>query len=70
VRALQEHMKRTLAPYKYPRAVEFSTALPKTPTGKLMRSTLRNLANENVRGRQVLSSGLATQERTAVIVQK
>ena len=70
VRALQEHMKRTLAPYKYPRAVEFSTALPKTPTGKLMRSTLRKLANENVRGRQVMSPGFATQERTAVMVQK
>jgi 2-aminobenzoate-CoA ligase len=53
VRALQEHMKRTLAPYKYPRTVEFRTALPKTQTGKIMRSALRNSANENVRGHLV-----------------
>jgi 2-aminobenzoate-CoA ligase len=41
VKALQEHVKRTLAPYKYPRAVEFRTSLPKTATGKLQRSALR-----------------------------
>ncbi len=40
-KALQEHIKQTLAPYKYPRAVEFRTALPKTATGKLQRSALR-----------------------------
>jgi 2-aminobenzoate-CoA ligase len=40
-KALQEHVKRTLAPYKYPRAVEFRDALPKTLTGKLLRSALR-----------------------------
>ena len=40
-KALQEHVKQTLAPYKYPRAVEFRTALPKTATGKLQRSALR-----------------------------
>jgi len=38
---LQEHVKTTLAPYKYPRAVEFRTALPKTATGKLQRAALR-----------------------------
>jgi 2-aminobenzoate-CoA ligase len=41
-KALQDHVKRTLAPYKYPRAIEFRTALPKTPTGKLLRSALRS----------------------------
>lgn len=41
VRALQDHMKRTLAPYKCPRTIAFSTILPKTPTGKLKRSALR-----------------------------
>ena len=41
VKALQEHVKRVLAPYKYPRAVEFRAALPKTATGKLQRSALR-----------------------------
>ena len=39
--ALQDHVKRTLAPYKYPRAIEFRDALPKTTTGKLLRSALR-----------------------------
>jgi 2-aminobenzoate-CoA ligase len=38
---LQEHIKHTLAPYKYPRAVEFVASLPKTATGKLQRSALR-----------------------------
>jgi 2-aminobenzoate-CoA ligase len=40
-RALQEHVKQTLAPYKYPRAIEFREALPLTPTGKVQRSALR-----------------------------
>jgi 2-aminobenzoate-CoA ligase len=39
--ALQDHVKRTLAPYKYPRAIEFRDALPKTTTGKLLRGALR-----------------------------
>jgi 2-aminobenzoate-CoA ligase len=41
VRTLQEHVKSTIAPYKYPRAVEFRTALPRTETGKLQRYRLR-----------------------------
>jgi 2-aminobenzoate-CoA ligase len=41
VQAIQEHAKKTLAPYKYPRAVEFRSQLPKTVTGKLRRSALR-----------------------------
>jgi 2-aminobenzoate-CoA ligase len=41
VRELQEHVKRTIAPYKYPRAVEFRDALPRTGTGKLQRFRLR-----------------------------
>jgi len=40
-RALQEHVKATIAPYKYPRAVEFVAELPKTNTGKLQRFKLR-----------------------------
>jgi 2-aminobenzoate-CoA ligase len=43
-RELQEHVKRTIAPYKYPRAVEFIPELPKTPTGKLQRYVLRERA--------------------------
>jgi 2-aminobenzoate-CoA ligase len=40
-RALQEHVKATIAPYKYPRTIEFRDALPKTQTGKLQRYKLR-----------------------------
>ena len=39
--ALQDHVKATIAPYKYPRAVEFMDALPKTETGKVQRFKLR-----------------------------
>jgi 2-aminobenzoate-CoA ligase len=38
---LQEHVKRNIAPYKYPRAIEFVAALPRTETGKLQRFKLR-----------------------------
>ena len=40
-RALQEFVKQSIAPYKYPRAVEFVDALPKTQTGKISRAELR-----------------------------
>jgi 2-aminobenzoate-CoA ligase len=38
---LQEHVKKAIAPYKYPRAIEFVDALPRTETGKLQRFRLR-----------------------------
>ena len=38
---LQEHVKRNIAPYKYPREIEFVAALPRTETGKLQRFKLR-----------------------------
>jgi 2-aminobenzoate-CoA ligase len=38
---LQDHVKATIAPYKYPRAVQFLDALPKTQTGKIQRFRLR-----------------------------
>ena len=41
VRELQDFVKQTVAPYKYPRAIEFRTALPRTETGKLQRFRLR-----------------------------
>lgn len=41
VRTLQEHVKQTTAPYKYPRLVEFVEEIPKTPTGKVLRRELR-----------------------------
>lgn len=41
VAALQEHVKQKLAPYKYPRWIEFRVDLPKTATGKIQRFKLR-----------------------------
>jgi 2-aminobenzoate-CoA ligase len=41
VKELQEHVKTTIAPYKYPRAIEFTATLPRTETGKLQRFKLR-----------------------------
>ncbi len=45
VRALQEHVKQTLAPYKYPREIAFVDRLPRTETGKLQRYVLRQQAS-------------------------
>ncbi len=45
-KALQEHVKAEIAPYKYPRAISFVESLPKTQTGKLQRFALRELASE------------------------
>jgi 2-aminobenzoate-CoA ligase len=44
VSALQDHVKATIAPYKYPRAIEFLDRLPRTETGKLQRFRLKNPA--------------------------
>jgi acyl-coenzyme A synthetase/AMP-(fatty) acid ligase len=38
---LQDFVKRELAPYKYPRQIEFVSELPYTPTGKIQRFRLR-----------------------------
>ncbi|MDD4539388.1 MAG: AMP-binding protein [Lentisphaeria bacterium] len=40
-KALQEHVKHSTAPYKYPRIVEFVDALPKSISGKIMRKSIR-----------------------------
>ena len=42
-KALQDHVKAAVAPYKYPRAIEYVAALPRTQTGKLQRHALRQL---------------------------
>ncbi|GGB39681.1 acetyl-CoA synthetase [Tistrella bauzanensis] len=44
VKVLQDHVKQTLAPYKYPRLIEFRDALPKTANGKLRRAALKAAA--------------------------
>jgi 2-aminobenzoate-CoA ligase len=41
VKALQDHVKANLAPYKYPRDIVFLAQLPRTPSGKLQRFRLR-----------------------------
>ena len=41
VKTLQDFVKQTIAPYKYPRAIEFRSELPRTETGKLQRFRLR-----------------------------
>ena len=41
VQALQDHVKASIAPYKYPRAIEFLDRLPRTETGKLQRFKLK-----------------------------
>jgi len=40
-RELQDHVKETTAPYKYPRRVDFAAELPKTASGKVRRALLR-----------------------------
>jgi 2-aminobenzoate-CoA ligase len=44
LRELQDHVKAEIAPYKYPRAIEFVPSLPRTGTGKLQRFVLRQQA--------------------------
>ncbi|KAM6423875.1 acyl-coenzyme A synthetase ACSM4, mitochondrial-like isoform 1-T1 [Liasis olivaceus] len=41
IRELQDHVKKSTAPYKYPRKIEFVQELPKTAAGKIQRSILR-----------------------------
>lgn len=49
-KALQEHVKSEIAPYKYPRSIVFVDALPKTQTGKLQRFALRKQAESESAG--------------------
>ena len=41
IKALQDHVKATIAPFKYPRSIVFCEALPKTQTGKIQRFMLK-----------------------------
>jgi acyl-coenzyme A synthetase/AMP-(fatty) acid ligase len=49
---LQEHVKATIAPYKYPREVEFIKELPKTSSGKILRRELRRVENEKLKSKK------------------
>jgi len=53
---LQDHVKREIAPYKYPRAIEYVAQLPKTQPGKLQRFALRQMARDSA-----ASSGIAAE---------
>jgi 2-aminobenzoate-CoA ligase len=48
---LQDFAKKSIAPYKYPRAVEFVAELPKTVSGKTQRYRLREVAENKLRAR-------------------
>jgi 2-aminobenzoate-CoA ligase len=50
LRALQEHVKAEIAPYKYPRTIAFVASLPRTGTGKLQRFVLRDRAAAEAAG--------------------
>ena len=45
--SLQEHVRNATAPYKYPRAIQFVTELPKTISGKIRRVELREAEFQN-----------------------
>ncbi|ANZ40274.1 2-aminobenzoate-CoA ligase [Lentzea guizhouensis] len=47
-REIQDHVKRTIAPYKYPRDVRFRTSLPRNASGKLQRFALRRIIEDEV----------------------
>jgi 2-aminobenzoate-CoA ligase len=49
VQTLQEFVKQHIAPYKYPRAIEFCAALPRAGTGKIQRYKLRQLAQDTAK---------------------
>jgi acetyl-CoA synthetase len=46
IEELQESVKKTTAPYKYPREIEFVTELPKTVSGKIRRTDLRAMSQQ------------------------
>ena len=45
IKILQDHVKAVIAPYKYPRRIVFTAALPKTATGKIQRFHLKESQN-------------------------
>ena len=53
IASLQEHVKAQLAPYEYPKEIEFVDELPMTTTGKVQRRVLRLLEEERARAARV-----------------
>jgi 2-aminobenzoate-CoA ligase len=54
-KALQDFVKAEIAPYKYPRAIAYVSALPRTNTGKLQRFELRRMASEEASTHRIAS---------------
>jgi acetyl-CoA synthetase len=52
--ALQQHVRGLLAPYEYPKEIEFVHTLPMTTTGKIQRSVLRLLESERAQEKNSL----------------
>ncbi len=69
-RALQAYVKAEIAPYKYPRAVAFVAALPRTETGKLQRFRLRRWSGGGLRRSYNLQPLWVAAESPAVDLQR
>jgi len=48
IKEIQDHVKSVTAPYKYPRIIEFVDELPKTISGKIRRTEIRDKDNKNL----------------------
>jgi len=48
IKEIQNHVKAVTAPYKYPRIIEFVDELPKTISGKIRRTEIREKDNKNL----------------------
>jgi len=48
IKEIQDHVKAVTAPYKYPRIIEFVDELPKTISGKIRRTEIRDKDNKNL----------------------
>ncbi|MFD5831093.1 AMP-binding protein [Lentzea sp. NPDC060358] len=57
-REIQDHVKQTIAPYKYPREVRFLEALPRNASGKLQRFALRDLFRDGAAGGGAAGGGV------------
>ena len=64
VAALQAHVRGRLAPYEYPKEIEFIDALPMTTTGKVQRRLLRLQEDERARSQQRTGAVLASDPPT------
>jgi acetyl-CoA synthetase len=60
VQALQEHVRGRLAPYEYPKEIEFIDALPMTTTGKVQRRVLRLQEEDRAKEKARLAAGPAS----------